>query len=770
MLLDRESGVPFHDIPKVRWTHSTTGHSGVVAKPEIVDFNMDGRLEVVVPTTDHYVEAFDVNTGNKIPGFPVTVEDSGFVSKGIRYLMVDKEASIVSAINGFIYFIDGKNQYISYKTIKIPPVYVPSDWYKNYEVNDRCIIMNLNKVVITEAISDDLYSREDEIAKSWKTLMDRHFEHKKDIKYVPTEYENDPFFQNSLTEEGKKTLVELFHNAKKLDYFEDNHADCKHAAIYDNYAKLDGDFKYARLRSHILSNPELIETADGKRLIVPVTYYINPTKSTDATGKKVDKIIDETKYCVSAIAIIDPRNGKIHSLTTLDMTVMNSTESAALLGGLSVVEENGQQVIIVGNAAGRINKILVSTGEVIKTEHWPIQVGPITNKVIVEDVTGDGKLNIVVGDIYGIVRNYDLTGKKLWEINLGYSIIHDIKLLRTVVDKKTTLMFIPLTNGVIHCIDGESSLDVDTFPITMGNSELVGPLGLVRDGSDVLLTVSSASGKMAIHELTFVTGSVLTNLGFFNSLKYFKDNIEVKRIKAQSDAKYLVYLGGHSLDIDDVVYTEPLAVLRNVGGSENIETFRTSKIFKKNGWNRMDWEKRVKTVEMQKEKQKKYSLIEQLELTEEKVMSLIFGTKNGQVICIDRLRHHEGVENTQPLRGLYIKHIEAFNDRVNIIIEYEEIGDTLKELHIYDTIGLSKILKGKELEDARTTTDPDVEAPETVQTYFVTMDISKKPQVVTMSIIGINTQGIQTTVYTNYPIHNDFYKNIPVCYLFNMNI
>ncbi|EMS17758.1 hypothetical protein KM1_079360 [Entamoeba histolytica HM-3:IMSS] len=196
-------------------------------------------------------------------------------------------------------------------------------------------------------------------------MKERHSHHHKDVKYNAEEYKNDPFFQRELTKEGQRSIVELFHNGNCQKDELDEHINCYHAAIYDNYAGKDGDFSYARLRAHILSDPEMIEGKDGKRLVVPVTYFINPKPSVDRSGQKIEKMIDEKKYCVSGICIIEPSTGKIISLTIIDLTVMNSRESAALISGIESIGKYGiPDTIIVGNTAGRIHQVSLEDGKV----------------------------------------------------------------------------------------------------------------------------------------------------------------------------------------------------------------------------------------------------------------------------------------------------------------------------------------------------------------------------------------------------------------------
>ncbi|ELP88112.1 hypothetical protein EIN_222750 [Entamoeba invadens IP1] len=759
MLLEK-SNQAIHDIPIVRWTQSITGHATIVSEPIVMDFNHDGRKEVIFPTQSHYMEAIDVNTGNKVPGFPVIVEDSGFVSKAIRYQEGDEEFSIVSAANGFIYFVNKKGSYNKTKTIKIPPVYVPANWDEGLDTKSKCIIENLNKQVISPLFSDDLFTKKDEINKRWQVLKERHTQHHKDVKYNPEEYKDDPFFQTQLTEEGRRSLAELFHNAACSKDELDDHNDCYHAAIYDNYAGLDGNFNYARLRSHILSDPQLVDTKDGKRLVVPVTYYIKQTPDVDKSGKKIEKMLNDKRYCVSAICILDPQNGKIISLTTLDLTVMNTKESAALLGGFEVFGDKGYpEKIVVGNSAGRVHMLSLQDGKIIKQDGWPLQVGPMMGKVVVEDVQRSGDLSIVTADVNGNVVCFNLLGKVIWETNVGGPVLQNIEVVKTVLVKKIAMLFIATSNGMIHCLDGINGKNIDIFPITVGQSSIIGPLGVFVDGDEITITVSSASGKYSFLKFRTIVGNLERDLGIYKTLDIKKKlfGYDSKILQAQVNSKFLLYTGSHAIDIDDVAYSKPVIIYRNIDSMANRELFKASKIYKKIGWDKMSWETRVAEVQKQKEKQKKHELIMDTELNNEMVKSYIFGTKGGIAMCVDERRSRMNLERTSNVRGVYVTSTTVVKNEVVFVILYEEFGDKPFRVLFEGSDGTKFEVGGEEMEHHRLGKD---QASNGLYYSFV-VDIPPKPQIMSFVISAYNSHGLKAETTVEFPIHADFYRYIP---------
>ena len=526
LLLDDQKGNEylFHDTPRIRWTQRATGHSSIIAEPIITDYNHDGRKELIFPTKTHYVEAIDINTGTKIPGFPTIIEDSGFVSKGIEYQISNEEQyTIVTSSNGFVYYINKRGEYNESRTLKIPPIYIPVNWNDGLNTEGKCYIQKLNEQVIEPSFGEFLFYDKKGTEIRWKNMKERHSSHHKDHQYVPDEYKHDPFFQNELTKEGQKSLAELFHNAHcNLDDLDD-HINCRHAAIYDNYAGKDGDFKYARLRAHVLSDAQMLDTENGKRLIIPVTYFINPIPERDKAGQPTERLLDDTKYCVSAVIIFDPKDGKIVSLTTIDLTTFSAKESASLLSGFTAFGKQGyQDRIIIANAAGRIHQLSVLTGKIIDPEGWPIQVGPLMNKIVVEDVNRDGELDIVTADVNGNVVCFNMKGKVQWEMNAGGPIIHSIEVMRLTLLRKVTLLFFATTNGKIYCLDGAMGKPVDAFPISLGNSDIVGPLGVFRDGNEITITVSSSNGKFTLMDFKLITNEIKTQFNLMKNRNIFK--------------------------------------------------------------------------------------------------------------------------------------------------------------------------------------------------------------------------------------------------------
>ncbi|GAB1226486.1 hypothetical protein ENUP19_0296G0016 [Entamoeba nuttalli] len=592
-------------------------------------------------------------------------------------------------------------------------------------------------------------------------MKERHSHHHKDVKYNADEYKNDPFFQRELTKEGQRSIVELFHNANCQKDELDEHINCYHAAIYDNYAGKDGDFSYARLRAHILSDPEIIEGKDGKRLVVPVTYFINPKPSVDQSGQKIEKMIDEKKYCVSAICIIEPSTGKIISLTTIDLTVMNSRESAALISGIESIGKYGiPDTIIVGNTAGRIHQVSLEDGKVKDPQGWPLQVGPIMGRIVVEDVTRDGELNIVTGDINGNVVCFDMTGRVRWEMNGGGGINHGIEVLRLVLGRKITMLMFGTNNGKIHCLDGSTGKNIDIFPITLGNSSIVGPLGVFRDGESISVSVSTGNGKFTIMEMRIISEKIRRDMRLMEGLKIGAKigGYDSKIIKAQEKSEILLFTGSHSIDIDDIVYSKPIRIIRNNGNNINQELFKTSKIYKKIGWDKMKWEKRVEEVKRQQEKQKKYEMIVANELQEENSKSYIIGTKNGMVLCVDMNRKRMEIEETSNIRGIYIKNIDIREKEAVVIVEYEEVGDKAYRILIESSDGQKKEYMKEKLEEH---TLMNIEGTVGITTYSFVVDIPSKPQTITMKIIGYNSKGIKTESTIEYSVHTKFYEHIP---------
>lgn len=84
--------------------------------------------------------------------------------------------------------------------------------------------------------------------------------------------------------------------------------------------------------------------------------------------------------------------------TQLDMTTKNVRYAAYMTASPSIldIDRDGHLEIVVGNNAGFLY-VLDSKGNA--RDGWPKQMGPISSRILVDDLNGDGKIEILAGYI-----------------------------------------------------------------------------------------------------------------------------------------------------------------------------------------------------------------------------------------------------------------------------------------------------------------------------------------------------------------------------------
>ncbi|KAJ6425338.1 hypothetical protein OIU84_025997 [Salix udensis] len=112
---------------ELRW--QTEVSSSVYATPLIADINSDGKLDVVVPSFVHYLEALEGSDGEKIPGWPAFHQSTVHASPLLYDIDKDGVREIALATyNGEVLFFRVSG-YMMTDKLEVPRRRVKKNWY-----------------------------------------------------------------------------------------------------------------------------------------------------------------------------------------------------------------------------------------------------------------------------------------------------------------------------------------------------------------------------------------------------------------------------------------------------------------------------------------------------------------------------------------------------------------------------------------------------------------------------------------------------------------
>ncbi|KAG6736250.1 hypothetical protein POTOM_061008 [Populus tomentosa] len=112
---------------ELRW--QTEVSSSIYATPLIADINSDGKLDVVVPSFVHYLEALEGSDGDKIPGWPAFHQSTVHASPVLYDIDKDGVREIALATyNGEVLFFRVSG-YMMTDKLEVPRRRVKKNWY-----------------------------------------------------------------------------------------------------------------------------------------------------------------------------------------------------------------------------------------------------------------------------------------------------------------------------------------------------------------------------------------------------------------------------------------------------------------------------------------------------------------------------------------------------------------------------------------------------------------------------------------------------------------
>ena len=231
------------------------------------------------------------------------------------------------------------------------------------------------------------------------------------------------------------------------------------------------DNNYVFVDPHVLATPTIADIdGDGlsNELILPVSYYYDRnhygvSENLEVTGLTTEELVD---YAAGGIVIVDLSTRKIKKQHLLELTRVSSDQPAYLLAPPTVVKLSPQDVmsVIVGSASGQLH--LLKGLELRESQGFPTLMDSITSQVAVEDLTGDGVLELVVGDTSGNVACIDHTGKRLWEHEAKTAIESSVRFANLHSDKSMEVIF-TTKFGDLWVLNGTTGNPVPKYPMSL---------------------------------------------------------------------------------------------------------------------------------------------------------------------------------------------------------------------------------------------------------------------------------------------------------------
>lgn len=230
--------------------------------------------------------------------------------------------------------------------------------------------------------------------------------------------------------------------------------------------------------AHILATP-VVADVDGNGdldVILHVSYFF----SEDVIERRPERFpagVDPHEYVATAVVCLNLVTGETRWARLLHAATKSSPNAAYALSSPLVVnaDEDRSTEVFVSTSLGFVFAFKADGSSV---DGWPVSLGPLSASPTAEDVTGDGTLDVCVGDTEGKVRCYNASGAITWERDVVGGIADRLTFGDVDGDGTVEVVF-GTTAGLIYALHGTNGSVLPSFPIVTGGA-IVAPVLLLN--------------------------------------------------------------------------------------------------------------------------------------------------------------------------------------------------------------------------------------------------------------------------------------------------
>ena len=232
---------------------------------------------------------------------------------------------------------------------------------------------------------------------------------------------------------------------------------------------------------HILSTPVLADMdEDGleDELVVAVSYFFDPNYYGAHPDRLSNLGMEHTElinYAAGAVVIVDLRTGKIGRQKLLGLTKVSADQPGYLLASPTVARlaRNEPKSIVIGSASGELHLLYGSALD--NAGGFPLTMDSITAQVAVQDVTGDGVMEMVVADRSGNVFCLNRHGQRLWEQETSQPVETSVRFAKFGGSFSMDVILATST-GAVWILNGSTGHPLRNSPISLNSQIFSSPL------------------------------------------------------------------------------------------------------------------------------------------------------------------------------------------------------------------------------------------------------------------------------------------------------
>jgi outer membrane protein assembly factor BamB len=422
---------------------------------------LGSTLALVIATHSHYVEALDPATGQRLPGWPVSIPGARFMAEPLPVpggvLLVTHDGDIV------ILSPDGRIR----RHWLLPDARVRRQWaagLDHEEIPDLSFSMH-GDVGDDDGILYDVLAVEVGVEGEEEEEGGR----KDDGPDVSDDREIGDFFGDLAVDDAVvHSFADLFgpdalgHVASTLSFDQ---------PFLHRQQLVEGDSVF--VPAHVLGGATMADVdGDGEEeLVVAVTYFFDRDFLTDPDSLALlPPSVDPRDYVVSGIVIVDATTGTLLRRHNLDLSTAKTPFAAFVLSTPTVVDADGDGVveIYLGTGSGFVYALDGPTGNL--RPGFPITGDSVYSEVLVDELDGveSNGLELAIVDANGHVLLFRPDGSEVWEARV--SGMDSARLTAGDVDGDGAVDLVVATDadGAIWALDGATGRVLEGFPVSAG--------------------------------------------------------------------------------------------------------------------------------------------------------------------------------------------------------------------------------------------------------------------------------------------------------------